>query len=234
MTKAWPASLLLVAAAALADAGPPVPAPWLSPALGLARIEDAPTRLRQPFDMPQPARLSRAAGGQLVMLASCADWVAQRAHIVGSDTDAGWRVLEQEAVVCDLLDRLARGPKPASLSALPPAAAPLRDTRLYPGTLWVAPSPDEAERNARPGVTLRQASGVASFTQPAPRTLQLRRGDWTLRLTELARADFDGDGFEDLALRWQADTREGTFADTRLVLLTRRGPHEPLRELATR
>ena len=45
-----------------------------------------------------------------------------------------------------------------------------------------------------------------------------------MRLQWLARGDFDGDGWEDWLLRWQARAEGGSWRAVRCVLLTRKMP----------
>ncbi|MFO1327795.1 MAG: hypothetical protein U1F56_10595 [Rubrivivax sp.] len=223
-------ALALLAGAARADGAA---APWLSAELGLADLGAVPARLQQPFDTPLPVRLSAAAGGQRVLLRHCADWLAQRDQAVGSDNDAAWRVVRHQVVVCDALARLAAA-RPAPNAALPAAPPDAADTRRWPATLWVAPSRDAAERLQQPGRTLASASGVKRWATGADGTRVLATRAWRVQLTELARVDVDGDGWQDWLLRWEAQSQQGSWTDARLVVLTRRAATEPLRELPPR
>lgn len=220
-----------------AAADPAATAPWLGPALGLSTLDaDAlAARLQQPFDTPLPARLSAAAGGQLLQLRHCADWLQHRSQVVGSDNDAAWRVLRLQVVVCDALARLQRA-APAQRSALPRTgqAPTLADTRRWPATLWPAPSRDEAAVQQRAGATLRSVSGVDRWRLQAGGVRVLATRERRVELTELARADVDGDGWQDWLLLWQGQLLQGSWTDARLVVLTRRGPAEALREAPSR
>jgi hypothetical protein len=87
---------------------------------------------------------------------------------------------------------------------------------------------------------LGQASGVARFnrtlvapaTTPPQGQLGLRTAAWQITLTPLARGDIDGDGWEDAAYLWHAASRQGSFSDARLVVLTRTAPGARLQVLS--
>lgn len=58
----------------------------------------------------------------------------------------------------------------------------------------------------------------------APEGLSLVARGYTVRLQWLARGDFDGDGWEDWLLRWQARAEGGSWRAVRCLLLTRKTP----------
>ena len=71
------------------------------------------------------------------------------------------------------------------------------------------------------------SSGAWTRTAPggaAPESLTLAARGYTVRLQWLARGDFDGDGWEDWLLRWQARAEGGSWRAVRCVLLTRKVP----------
>jgi hypothetical protein len=67
-------------------------------------------------------------------------------------------------VPCEALAWLAAA-GPAQRSALPADLSQLRDTRVYPGELWPAPSPQQQAQLMASGRHLGQASGVARFNR---------------------------------------------------------------------
>lgn len=221
------AALLGAGAHALALAGLPIVA---AKALQLRSPLPSDADIDKPFERPLPATLEAAAGRQPVQLTSCRDYLAQRTRIVGSSTDADFRVLRYQGVRCEAL-ALLRHAVPAQRSRIPASLRGMLSTRDYPATLWAAVSDEETAELTKPGATLRSASGQAAFRSLAGDVLELRTGDMTLRLTLLARGDFNHDGWEDLALRWEAHATQGSYADTKLVVLTRTGPQSLLREL---
>lgn len=200
-------------------------APRALPALGLAAALPSAAELARPFPDALPARVRTADTGaadasRMVELVDCRDWLARRRSVVGSDSDASWRVLRLQVVPCEAMALLAAASK-AQRSALPARFAQELGTARYPVGLWLAPSRDEQARLARPGSTLATASGKARWQGVGPDGLKLNAKGWQLQMTLLARADFDHDGWEDAAFLWQAGSGQGSLADARLVVLTR-------------
>ena len=210
-------------------------APRALPALGLTGALPSAADLARPFPDALPARIRTAdsptaADSRLVELIDCRDWLAQRRSVVGSDSDASWRVLRLQVVPCEAMALLVAA-SPALHSALPARFAQELVTARYPVGLWLAPSRDEQARLARPGSTLATASGKARWQGLAPDGLKLNAKGWQIQLTLLARGDFDHDGWEDAAFLWQAASSPGSLTDARLVVLTRQAGSAALLEL---
>ncbi len=236
------AGLLWVGAAGLAVPQTAAPLPVARTALPALRLATAlPTAadFTRPFEDPLPLRVRRDGNTTRIELRHCQDWLDHRAAAVGSDNDAAWRVVLLQTVPCEALAWLAAA-RPAQRSALPADLSQLRDTRVYPGLLWPTPSPQQQARLMASGRHLGQASGMARFnrTPVAPATtppqgqLGLRTAAWQITLMPLARGDIDGDGWEDAAYLWQAASRQGSFSDARLVVLTRTAPGARLQVLS--
>ena len=228
---------VLTAAALLVSAAlvmPPLRAqpllPRALPALGLAAALPSAADLARPFPDSLPARVSTPDGTRMTELRDCRDWLAQRRTVVGSDSDASWRVLRLQVVPCEAMALLAAA-TPALRSALPARFAQERVTARFPASLWLAPSRDEQARLARPGNTLATASGKPKWLGVGSDSLKLNAKGWQLQLTLLARGDFDHDGWEDAAFLWQAASTQGSLADARLVLLSRQAGNTALVEL---
>lgn len=202
------------------------------PALALAAVLPSAADLARPFPDALPARISTADGSRMTELRDCRDWLAQRSTVVGSDSDASWRVLRLQVVPCEAMALLAAATT-ARRSALPARFAQERVTARYPASLWLAPSRDEQARLARPGNTLGTASGKPRWSALGSDGLKLSAKGWQLQMTLLARGDFDHDGWEDAAFLWQAAaSTQGSLADARLVVLTRQAASSPLVELS--
>ena len=241
LTRRWLAGAAWLLAAPWLQAGAPGPSgaavqspPRVAralPALRIGTAQPMPADFTRPFEDPLPLRVRRDGNTTRIELRHCQDWLDHRAAAAGSDNDATWRVLRLQTVPCEALAWLAAA-GPAQRSALPADLSQLRDTRLYPGLLWPAPSVEQQARLATSGRHLGQASGVARFsrtpvapaTQPPQGQLGLRTAAWQITLTPLARGDINGDGWEDAAYLWQAASRQGSFSDARLVVLTRTAP----------
>ena len=237
--------LMMLAAAIGALAAVPLRAqpvaPRALPALGLSAALPTAADLSRPFPDTLPARIrtadTRTAEGsqtadasRMTELVTCRDWLAQRRSVVGSDSDASWRVLRLQVVPCEAMALLVAA-SPALHSALPARFAQELVTARYPVGLWLAPSRDEQARLARPGSTLATASGKARWQGLAPDGLKLNAKGWQIQLTLLARGDFDHDGWEDAAFLWQAASSPGSLTDARLVVLTRQAGSAALLEL---
>lgn len=197
-----------------------------TPALGLAASAVQPADLQKPFETPLPLLLKTAGEPQRVEAVHCADWLKHRAAVIGSDNDAAWRVVRFQTVPCEAM-ALLQNARPASQSALPSRLGSALATAPYPASLWPAPSADAAKRLLAPGMDLARASGSPRWKASPDDTLRLSTSRWRLSLTLLARADFNGDGWEDAAFLWQAEAIQGSYADSRLVVLTRLGAQTP-------
>ncbi len=215
------------------------PSPTALPALRITAALPTTADFTRLFEDPLPLRVRRDGNTTRIELRHCQDWLDNRAAAVGSDNDAAWRVVLLQTVPCEAMAWLAAA-RPAQRSALPVDLNQLRDTRVYPGVLWPTPSPQQQSQLMASGRHLGQASGVARFnrTPVAPATtspqgqLGLRTAAWQITLTPLARGDIDGDGWEDAAYLWQAQSRQGSLTDARLVVLTRTAPGARLQVVA--
>ncbi|MCL7422009.1 MAG: hypothetical protein M8364_14005 [Methylobacter sp.] len=182
------------------------------------------------FEDPLPAMVSDAEGKRLIELANCRDYLAVRDRITGSDNEADYRVLLLQTVPC-LAMALLKLSGTASQSALPEDFLQYTDTSAYPASIWPTVSDDEHQRLEQTQATLQTVSEKKSLKQLNDETLQLEASDFGLRLTLLACADFDHDGWEDAAFRWEGYALHGSYSNARLVVLTRTSKDGPFREL---
>ncbi|QPF72202.1 hypothetical protein G8A07_04165 [Roseateles sp. DAIF2] len=210
---------------------PPPPAilPGAVERLGVQRFDEAAAALERPFAEPLELLLRRDGEARNVIAPPhCRALLDLRQHIVGTRPAIDWGVLQQRLADCRALQWLTRAAPPLH-SALPVDLAAARDTRLWPAqALRPAVSPDEmAAIQARPAASLHEFSGrrqwrfVASAGQQG-QVLQLRGPAYELQLQWLARADFDGDGWEDWLLNWRARAVDGSWQSSRNLLLTRK------------
>jgi hypothetical protein len=198
--------------------------------LGLNKTMPDNADFDRPFEAPLPALVSDANGKRMIQLSCCRDYLSVRNHIIGSDTDADYRVLRFQTVSCDAL-ALLKSAIVALHAALPRDFRQLTATRSYPATLWPAVSDEEHRKLARKGATLRSASGRSSLRVEEGGVLELESTGFGIRLTLLARGDFDHDGWEDAAFRWEGYALKGSYSDARLAVLTRTGNGRGLHEL---
>lgn len=225
------AALVLLTAAVQGRAGPPPPVPALQPgagaSLGIADLSDAGAALERPFDDPIALTLAEGPGATRTP-PHCRALLELAPHIVGTRSPSDWNVLQQRLADCHALRWLAAAGQ-ARHSAMPSRLHAARETWRWPAAIWPAISQDEVDALAGAGQTLRQASGRRVWTRVAPggatpEGLALAARGYTLRLQWLARGDFDGDGWEDWLLRWQARAAGGSWRATRCVVLTRKAP----------
>lgn len=202
---------------------------YVSPALGLASSRPDLSVMERPFEMPLPVKVSGTTEGDVILVQHCAQLLALPGPIVGSDNDASLRVVYSELVTCQALNLLMTA-APAQHTACPSSLPSERATRVYPASLWPSISPDEEK--VRRHTNLRRASGVRSWDVVGEEDLHLSAKGVDLGLEVLARGDFNQDGWEDLALYWRASLPAGTWADSRLVVLTRTDPEATYRELS--
>lgn len=225
------AAVVLLAVAVQGRAGPPPVAPALQPgageSLGIANPGDAAAALQRPFDDPIALKLGSGPGATRTP-PDCGALLELAPHIVGTRSPADWNLLQRQLADCQALRWLAVAGQ-ARHSAMPPRLHAARETWRWPAAIWPAISQDEVDALAGAGQTLKQASGRRVWTRVAPgratpEGLTLAARGYTVRLQWLARGDFDGDGWEDWLLRWQARAEGGSWRAVRCVLLTRKAP----------
>jgi|GEM_PF-2561192 len=220
---------VLLGAAGQASAAPPAPAllPGAGALLGITQPAEADAALERPFD--DPVELSLDAGGQTRETpAHCRALLGLAPRIYGTRPAGDWNVLQQRLADCQALQWLAAGQVP-QYSAMPPRLQAVRETRLWPAVIWPAISRDESNALTRAAQTLRTASGRRIWQLVTPGRsglagLELASRGYTLRVQWLAHGDFDGDGWEDWLLRWQARVEGGSWRGARSVLLSRKAP----------
>lgn len=213
-----------------AENAPVLPRRWAPNMLGVQSASQIDAALNHVFDTSFNAFVHSDSGRRKVNIDSCLAWQTWRGKIAGTEPESDFVALRGHGVECDAL-ALLRAAKPARRSALPANLVTITDSRLYPATLWGAASEDDGARLARPGLTLAAVSGVRHW-QSQRNGLLLEDETAGTRLVWIARADFDGDGWEDGLYQWQAWMRGGTWTDIRLVILTRRAPRAALVEVA--
>lgn len=202
---------------------------WATEVLGVQTVSQIDEALRRSFETSFSAYVDTKEGKRKVAIDSCLAWLDWRKKLVGTEPESDFAALRSQGAQCEALS-LLKAAGAARSSALPADLATMTDARLYPATLWVAVADEDVERLATPGLSLAVASGISRWNA-GRRGLVLEDETEGVRLVWLARADFDGDGWEDALYRWQAWVRGGTWTDMRLVVLTRRRTGESLVEV---
>lgn len=183
--------------------------------------------LTRNFEDPLPAML---AGQQLVQLGNCSDYLAVRSRIIGSDNEPDYRALIFQTVPCSAL-ALLKSASMAKQSALPKSFHGYTNTTAYPATLWPAISEDERKSQDWATGTLSAYTKQPTLNKIGEDSLGLEKSGYGFRITLLARGDFNHDGWEDAAFRWEGYALKGSYADSRLVVLTRENADTMLQEL---
>ncbi len=205
--------------------------PGAAALLGVQQVSDAAVALERAFDDPIAVTLQPGAGPARSTPAHCTALLGLQPRISGTVLPADWAVLQQRLADCQALRWLA-GAATARHNHLPPDWRSARDTAQWPAALWPAVSADEVATLARPGQTLGSVSQRPSWLLvdaargPAP-VLQLQAQGYILQIQWLAQGDFDGDGWQDWLLRWQAQVVDGTWRATRCLLLSRQAAQGP-------
>lgn len=228
--RLWCGLTFLICTLAAAENAPRPQAPWVPNTLGIQSASQIEPALARAFDTSFSASVASDGGRRKVTIDNCLAWLTWRGKIAGTEPSSDFAELRGQGIECDAL-ALLRSAAPARRSALPSDLATIVNTSRYPATLWIAASDEAVARLSRPGLTLAAVSGIRIWK--ADRNgMVLTNETGGVRLVWLARADFDGDGWEDGLYRWQAWMRGGTWTDMRLVVLTRRSPSGSLVDVA--
>jgi hypothetical protein len=203
---------------------------WWSPSLQLPSLQEIPARLERPFEAP--IDVAAVASGQQ-QATSCTSYFALRARGFEAATVGDTAALKVEGTACYTIRALA--------SARPAARGSLQEFRLDPAALAMlppvmGPQPNPADIEGR-----RRATGAgkswaaydpqARLTASDPARARVTAGDTTTEIEILARADFDGNGTDDLLVSTISYGREGSWREVRLHMLTR-APGSPVLEIA--
>jgi hypothetical protein len=206
------------------------PGPFASKELGLEGSIPKETDFERPFESPLPALIRDGSQERLQQLNNCRDYLSLRKQIVGSDNDLNYRALRYQVAPCVAL-ALLKSASEATRSALPAEFTSQLATTAYPATLWPAVSDEETKNLSKPGLTLKSAIGKPAFRKVDGGALDLEGKGMGLELTLLARGDFDHDGWEDAAFRWQAWALKGSYVDSQTIVLTRTASKAVFRQL---
>jgi hypothetical protein len=194
---------------------------WWAPSLGLDSIASIDSRLDQRFSAPIDV-VHLASKGQLAdrqIVTSCASYFALRAKGYEPVSEIDSAALKVEGAKCHAIEAL-RSAKPASrrwsfeldkdaLARLPAALAP-------------APNPTDIENRAaatQAGKSWRGYDGSASLVPTDASRARVGTLDSTTEIETLGRADFDGDGVDDILLLTVSQGTHGSWREVRLRLL---------------
>jgi hypothetical protein len=186
--------------------------------LKLARIEDMNARLHQAFE----DEFSVTKDHRPVVVKNCADYLGLGSSFDPPDEQT-WQVLKSAGIECLALRALASA-RPSRSTFLDAFKLDEKSVEVLPPSLGAVVSTDDQKR-----VQAAESEGKSwlAFTpglRAAPNPgggLHVRLPGWEMLLKEYARGDFDGDGIEDVLVRDEISGTTGTYADVRLLVLTR-------------
>ena len=203
-----------------------MPIRW-SAELHLQSVAAIPQRLRKPFE----DRFNGQVHGRPAKITSCADYLrlSSESFQLLDESESG--VLQSYAVDCVALDMLRKATVPRtsfigafrltadSLSMLPPELAPTVSYEQQDAAA-AANAAGESWATFQPEATVKTVN---------ENQMIVTQGDWQIKITEYAHADFNGDGLQDILVRADYTATRSTYGNTKLFLLGRKQATERLR-----
>ena len=192
--------------------------PTWSPALHLASTATIPVRMRQPV-LQGANRLRLTNGTTVRAIGNCSEYLAAVGKGFGPSTNYDAKVSGEFVHECFALRDLQHARSAtsarayhwsgASLTQLPPV--------LVPGAREVTDAAEEAEKR---GASWKQADSAVRVTKVSGDQLLAEDANYVYSLDIIARADFNGDGVEDLAVYGAAQGKHSTWADARYFIFS--------------
>jgi hypothetical protein len=130
---------------------------------------------------------------------------------------------------CGLLFALQNAKKPLKSFVANPRVS-LANLKLLPAEILSANTDDqEKEKEHTRGLTVSKAVALKDIVEAGDKVVTLSYGGFRQSFWEGARADFDGDGIEDIFVFTAGRAEGGTLGYSDYFVLTRTGPSEPLK-----
>jgi hypothetical protein len=135
---------------------------------------------------------------------------------------------------CGLLFELQNAKPPIKSFVANPRVS-LADLNLLPAEILAADTDDqEKEKEHLRGSTVSKAVALKDFKKVSAKVLTLSYAGFRQSFWEGARADFNGDGIEDILVFTAGRAEGGTLGYTDYFVLTRTGPSGPLKVIETK
>jgi hypothetical protein len=199
-----------------------------APELRLKDRSSINSRMGEPFD----TAIAVVKGRQNARVSNCLEYLKYSGLGFAPAADRDARLLQSWGVECHALQVL-RGARPARISWLKDFRLDAGAVDFLPASLAPAVSADDEQKArdaATRGLSWRQYQpGLTA--KPADGGLSVAADDTTTRLDIYARGDFNRDGLEDVLIRARDVFTAGSYADTRLFLVTRDSRQSKLRVL---
>jgi hypothetical protein len=205
---------------------------WWSPEIHLARLQDIPKRLSTPLAMPgYPAHMKGVdltkvwAGRAEVHVSTCSEFIkaAGAGYFPGNNLDVRRAsVFVDECYVLYYLERAT----PARQSFIPEGGWSREMFSLLPPLV----EPSEAAKKAwAAGTSWQEFAPGLRVVRMTHDVVDAKEEANYYRVDALARADFNGDGNEELAVSTWIKANGGTLLDCRFFILTRVSEEGPMR-----
>ena len=220
------AALVFAAAAAASADEPPYPV-WWSPVLELESLESVNERLERALwpDNEEGLLLYSGSGANLVepRANSCASLKKlTEAGYFGGGSPTIW-VQHYHLSLCEAIQALGSA-APANVSFLRDFTFDVESVHYLPAMVNLSPSCDfvcrEMVANDK-GIPLNRFDDVLLRQVISDTEIDIWTPAWQVRLTILARADFNADGVGDMLVLSSGGAIEGTYAAADLYWLTR-------------
>lgn len=213
---------------------------WWSPSLGLESLDKIDERLARKFWPDQSEGIQvvkgEGPGDAKAFIDSCVSYDKLRKEGYYAQYNHSEQVLIFQSSYCDAFEML-RDAKPAKESHVNKIIFDKTFLNYLPAIVDPSPSCDylcrqyAANERRIPWYDFEVAHFLSVDVENDYR-MKVTTDTEILILEGLARADFNGDGLEDLLLRVTAGPIGGTWGTTRLYLLSRETPHSVLWALA--
>jgi hypothetical protein len=224
--------LCIAACAVLSGFSPPAKVwwekVWWAKELNLVNLSDIDAALGKPFD----ERVNVVSGSNRASVGNCAEYLKYSDQGYKPASDFELRVLESLGADCRAL-ALLKNAAPAKVSYLADFRLDKSAPAQLPAQFAVSVSPQEVRSAAaaeRAGKSWQQYQPELKLNEGST-GLRVEAGGMRSDLQLYARGDFNGDGIEDLLIRDDFAALQGTYAGTRLFLLTRRSGQRVLEVL---
>jgi hypothetical protein len=167
-----------------------------------------------------------------VMVYTCREWRQARAKDAYSATTYDMTMEGYLIHACGLLIELQRAKLPLKSFVANPRVS-LANLNLLPATILSGIPDDAKERERLRSMTVSEAVSPRDIEKTDDEMLTLSYGGIEQSFWEGARADFNGDGIEDILVFTGGQAEGGTMGYSDYFILTRTGPSGPLKLIQT-
>jgi hypothetical protein len=195
---------------------------WWAPNLGLDSLASIDSRIERPFaepiDVVHVSSKGQPAGQQRVT--NCATYFVLQAKGFEPVSEIDSAALKVEGAKCHAVEALRRA-KPASQTW--PFELDQGALAKLPAALAPAPNPSDVESRdtaTKAGSSWRGYDGSAAVISTGGGRIKIVAQDSVTKIEILGRADFDGDGVDDIMLLTVSQGTKGSWREIHLRVLT--------------